>query len=142
MKADTALIQAGTDDTHYVTPKGVGVAGIKFVSQWLSNNYAYYSETLSMTEDTTKTYNINASIEIHACIIIIADKGSVGYYNASPSPVMMLSYGESKSTSAYQGGRNYGFEASLSSFVEGSKTTLTIKMDAYYSGYILSYFVI
>ena len=120
----------------------MGVAGIKFVSQWLSNNYAYYSETLSMTEDTTKTYNINASIEIHTCIIIIADKGSVGYYNASPSPVMMLSYGESKSTSAYQGGRNYGFEASLSSFVEGSKTTLTIKMDAYYSGYILSYFVI
>ena len=30
MKADTALIQAGTDDTHYVTPKGVSVWENKF----------------------------------------------------------------------------------------------------------------
>ena len=124
MKADSELIQSGTDDTHFVTPKGVKEAGTKFVSQWLSNNY-FYQEFNQTTSKQNKTYKIKPAIEIHACIINICPHGtnSSWYY---PTYTAMMQPGGTIFINADNA--NHLLDASLSSYSEVDGATLTITL--------------
>ena len=142
MKADSALIQSGTDDTHYVTPKGVGEAGTKFVSQWLSNNY-FYQEITPTTSTQTKTYKIKPAIEIHACIINICSHGSNSGWQY-PTHTAMMQAGESIFMN--YDNATYMLEASLSDYSIVNGATLTVKLYGFdglgRSKYKVSIFVI
>ena len=124
MKADPALIQAGIDDTHFVTPKGVNTAGNKLVSRWLSNNY-FYQEFDQTTSEQNKIYKIKPEIEIHVCIINICPHGTNSDWGYPTHTAMMQPGG---TIFINDGNVSHFLEASLSSYSETDGATLTITL--------------